>query len=512
MLGTRLRSRIAVATRRLLHSAKQDAGRLAGARDLRMHPAVAHGRQQPLDQPGAGRVDPANARKIDVQALDRLVFFDFANGRIDRRHPARRPIPLQHCVMDAVPLGELDARLEIRFGVRLACILATVDQHAGLLTRRAGRVDLRPARPMLAESNNHAPCPFGRCRTISDCRHFHHLARLQDRGRSHRLRRFAGRPHRPRRMRALPALWRNDGKRRRGDRKRARCASRTAATATPCSGCCRQARPATRSTARCGTSRQSCPAQSVASRICKAAPTAIVTAYTLSLGTPGGDGGTGARQCRPAGAQGQDRRRRRHRAHPGSGRARRLPRRIILDANEGWTDDNISGKPRRGSRARRGADRAAAAGRPRCDPALDRAPDADLRRRKRAHGRRPARACRALRRRQHQARQGRRADGSAAAARRGARRGLCHHGRLHGRHLARHGAGRAAGRGRRVHRSRRTAAARPRPLAGAGLPGVAGVTARRRRSGAEAAESWTRTSPASATPTIAKKPPAPKRS
>ena len=55
----------------------------------------------------------------------------------------------------------------------------------------------------------------------------------------------------------------------------------------------------------------------------EAAPAAIVTAYTLSLGTPEAMAAQARANADAAAAQGQDRRRRRHRAHPGGGRAPR---------------------------------------------------------------------------------------------------------------------------------------------------------------------------------------------
>ena len=80
--------------------------------------------------------------------------------------------------------------------------------------------------------------------------------------------------------------------------------------------------------------------RSVASQICKAAPTAIVTAYTLSLGTPEAMAAQArANADRPVlkvkiGGEGDIAR---IRAVVGAAPAAR----IILDANEGWNDDNI---------------------------------------------------------------------------------------------------------------------------------------------------------------------------
>ena len=89
--------------------------------------------------------------------------------------------------------------------------------------------------------------------------------------------------------------------------------------------------------------------------------------------------------------------------------------RIILDANEGWTDANLA--ENLAAAAELGValiEQPLPAGR---DAMLryDRASGADLRRRKRPHRGRPAAARGPLRRGQHQARQGRRADGGDAS-------------------------------------------------------------------------------------------------
>ena len=176
---------------------------------------------------------------------------------------------------------------------------------------------------------------------------------------------------------------------------------------------CRRVRPATRSTARCGISRPSCRAAASRAASARRPPRPLETAYTLSLGS---------------------RRRWRRRRAPtprrpllkvkigGEGDIARIravreaapDSRIILDANEGWTDDNI------------GENLAVAAelGIALIEQPLPAGRDAILRHI--AHpvpicadesvhdGRRPRRARRPLRRRQHQARQGRRADRGAA--------------------------------------------------------------------------------------------------
>ena len=98
-----------------------------------------------ISQAPAVSILPTSERST-CQALDRLVFFDLANGRIDMRDA---------CASSNSPSVPRDgrrrarrARLAARGPLRracLACILAAVDQHAELLARRAGRVDLRPS-------------------------------------------------------------------------------------------------------------------------------------------------------------------------------------------------------------------------------------------------------------------------------------------------------------------------------------------------------------------------------
>ena len=88
-----------------------DAASLA-ARHLRLDAARRACREQPLDQPGAGRVDPADAGKIDAQAFDRRCRFSILRMLASiSRDPACRPVARQHG-SDATPspLAELDAR------------------------------------------------------------------------------------------------------------------------------------------------------------------------------------------------------------------------------------------------------------------------------------------------------------------------------------------------------------------------------------------------------------------
>ena len=192
------------------------------------------------------------------------------------------------------------------------------------------------------------------------------------------------RPARPRRMRALSPLRRDDGQRCR--RRSRRCAARSppASAAKPCSTSCPPGRPATPSTARCGTSRRRSAATAWHQTVCSAPPGPLTTAYTLSLGEPGGDGRAGPRQGRAAAAQGQGRRRRRRCARIRAVAASRADGRIILDANEGWTDRQARGQPGRGRP--RSASRWSSS---RCRPATTRllgrhrAAGAGLRRRKR---------------------------------------------------------------------------------------------------------------------------------
>ena len=223
---------------------------------------------------------------------------------------------------------------------------------------------------------------------------------------------------------------------------------------------------------------------SVASRVCAAAPVAVVTAYTLSLGMPWAMGQARDNADRPVlkvkiGGEGDiERIRAVVEAAPHS--------RIILDANEGWNDANVA----------ENMAEAAALGVALIEQPLPAGRDAILRRI--AH---PVPICAdesvhtaadlpapvGLRRRQHQARQGRRGDRGAGAARRGACRRFFHHGRLHGGRSARHRAGRPSAQGPTPPASRRTAWCSP-----ATAPPALATTARRchrpsRRSGADEA-------------------------
>ena len=265
--------------------------------------------------------------------------------------------------------------------------------------------------------------------------------------------------------------------------------SRAGSTASRFRKRCRRAPPATRSTARCGTSTPSA---------------AGVPAHV-------------ARRHRPPAAgydrlHDQPRRARRDGRRPPRkaaerpilkiklGAPERRPRRgsrrcaraapdatLIADANEGWS----GGDPRPASRGlRRGgvrAHRAAASGRERTGACAASAAGADLRRRERARPARPRPARRALRRDQHQARQDRRPDRGAGARRAAERRGFCPHDRLHGRDLARHGARRCCSR-RAPASSTSTARCSSPAIARTGCATrAASSTRRRRRCGAERA-------------------------
>ena len=146
------------------------------------------------------------------------------------------------------------------------------------------------------------------------------------------------------------------------------------------------------------------------------APQPLVTAYTISLGTPeamaeaareprprkllkvklGGDGRSGAH---PRGARGR-----------AAGRADRRRQRGVARRESRRQSRRLRGR-------RRHAGRAAAAGRRRRGARRDRAADPGLRRRERARPRVARRARRAIRRGQHQARQDRRADRGAGDGR-----------------------------------------------------------------------------------------------
>ena len=137
--------------------------------------------------------------------------------------------------------------------------------------------------------------------------------------------------------------------------------------------CCRPAPRATRSTARCGTSRPSFRGKRVAAQVCNAAPAADRhRLYAVARRRP--RRWRRRRAPMPSGPCSRSRSAAKATSRA-SGRWSRLPRTagIILDANEGWTRSQLGGKPRRGRRARRRADRAAAC-RPAATPSCARSP------------------------------------------------------------------------------------------------------------------------------------------
>ena len=115
------------------------------------------------------------------------------------------------------------------------------------------RPRLRPSRLSAMALHGRSPAHRSHGRGMAACQAVRYRARRQDRGACRRGARRRRRLRGPRRMRSLCAL-------RRDRRGRAACAARTARSAeprTPAPICCRPARRATRSTARCGTSRPS---------------------------------------------------------------------------------------------------------------------------------------------------------------------------------------------------------------------------------------------------------------
>ena len=172
---------------------------------------------------------------------------------------------------------------------------------------------------------------------------------------------------------------------------------------------CRPAPRATRSTARSGISRRRRAASRPIELAGLPAPQPLVTAYTISLGTPEAMAEAAAQGGRAQAPEGQARRGRRSGAHRGGARGRaqcRADRR----RQRRWRADNLARQLRGLRRGRRHPGRAAAAGRRRRGA------------RARSRGRfrsAPTRACttaprcrarRQIRRGQHQARQDRRPD------------------------------------------------------------------------------------------------------
>src|SRR5262252_4944983 len=143
---------------------------------------------------------------------------------------------------------------------------------------------------------------------------------------------------------------------------------------------------------------------------------------------------------------------------------------LIVDANEGWTPDDLAANL--AACAQAGVTLVEQPLPAPNDDALARIARArDLRRRERARTRLAARARGQVRRRQHQARQDRRPDRGARHGRRSRAARIYAHGRLHGRDLAGAGAGDACCPARARRRPRRGAAARARPAARPSLRG-----------------------------------------
>ena len=224
---------------------------------------------------------------------------------------------------------------------------------------------------------------------------------------------------RARRVRALRAL-RRDGRGR--ARRDPRHAGRTRPTRRPAAADAGRAPPATRSTARCGTTRPSAPAHRRAGLAgLAAAANRRPPAYTISLDSAGGDGRkAAARRAQHAAPEAQARRRRRCRRACARSAPRVPPRASIADANEAWTPALLpslmavaaeTGVELIEQPLPAGADAALEGARP-----FPSAPTKSL------HDRAGlARSRRALRCRQHQARQGRRPHRGAGTGRGGPR-------------------------------------------------------------------------------------------
>ena len=173
-------------------------------------------------------------------------------------------------------------------------------------------------------------------------------------------------PHRARRMRALSALWRDGRKRARGDRGGASVAG---GPRRRCGAC--MPAGAARNALDCAlwdleAKRAGKPAWALAGLPGRRSP--VVTAYTLSLGTPEAMAEAARAAAEHAAPQGEARRRRRCRRIRAVRAAAPL-RALIVDANEAWNEREFRRKHARLRRGRRRADRAAAAGRRRRHPA-----------------------------------------------------------------------------------------------------------------------------------------------
>ena len=257
-------------------------------------------------------------------------------------------------------------------------------------------------------------------------------------------------------MRATGRPWKRAS--RRCERSRARSTDRA------CRACCRREPRATRSTARCGTSRPSRQESARGRWPGLAAPRPVLTCYTLSLAAP--EAMAAAALAVPQlkllklklGGVGDPER-------MAAVRAARPDARLVADANEAWTAEMLSAIPRCGRAFRARADRAAAARRRRRDARARPSPCSDLRGRKRTHQRRsrprsPPATMPSTSSSTRPAASPRRLPWRAVPA-----SGAQDHGRFDGGDLARRCPGAAARQRRRLGRSRRPAAARARPRA-----------------------------------------------
>ena len=110
-------------------------------------------------------------------------------------------------------------------------------------------------------------------------------------------------------------------------------------------GCSRRWRPArraTRSTARSGIWPPSTPAGPYTSLLGLPAPKPVTTAYTISLATPEAMAQAAAGAAGRGAAQGQARRRWRYRARIAAVRRAAPNAELIVDANEGWTPQDLA--------------------------------------------------------------------------------------------------------------------------------------------------------------------------
>ncbi len=275
---------------------------------------------------------------------------------------------------------------------------------------------------------------------------------------------------RPRRVRSLRPLWRDAGRRRRGDRSHAAARSCAVSIAPRCKARCRPAPRATRSTARFGISNAKRSGRRAYELAGIAAPKPLITAYTISLAAPAAMAQAAERAAdRPllkvklGGADDGERIAAVRRAAPKA--------ELIVDANEGWSEDNLV----------QNLAACAAAGVTLIEQPLPEGRDAALARIKRPI---PVCADESVHDRASLAALAGKYDAvnikldktgglteALALAAEAERHGFRHHGRLHGGDVACHGAGHAGGATSERRRSRRSAASRQGP---AGRPALRG--------------------------------------